>query len=567
MPINPFNKPQPTPNVDPETGLKNTDSQLLKESNVTKPVTKSSDTVFSSLFENDEEDDALELARNSTDPNKQLSSYSSQTIEAELENERARLKKLYPMGGLKSSRFITTKILIDSDPQFFAQFDNYIAKAVPAVQQEISDKGFASIIGDSQQNPTDEELQDKAYRIVQGITTEYLNRNSSYRALDRAIIINLVCDEIIGFSRLDPLWRDETVDEILCNGPKDIQVEIKGKLYRVPGCKFRDKQHLQTLVERLYGSIGKTVSRTTPIVDGRLHDNSRMAVVHDSVAPMGPNFSIRRHKEDYIGPQQMVNWGTASPEMMTFLGNLLYKGCSILVIGGTSSGKTTALGALSGFFRPDHRVLVLEDSLELKLAPNKLIAAPMECLVPRPDQPNSGVTMRDLVKASLRQRPNAIVVGEVRDGSCYDLCQALNTGHYGMSTIHANNEADAIYRLMSLVSQGGLMGGDSTLPLIAASFDVIVRIERFPTDGSRKIVSISEVAPFPAKRDTGELYLPTKPIWKFIDEGLDDMKVLGHWEQVGSMSVERREFRRLNLERDLTWEELLELSGEKRKTQ
>lgn len=569
MTINPFTSPSddhdPSAFNQGEEAVDHTEEMLASMNKISQDnaglFASAEDSTFTALFETDEETMALVAAKEAEDPSKRLHSYLAQDIDGKLEEMRRILKKQYPMGGIKSSRFITTDILMKASPEYFGRYDDFVRRAVISVQSTISDKGQAEVIGRSQEDPTDETLQDTAYRIVQSAVTEYMEK-SSYRSLERAIIINLVCNEIIGFSLLDPLWRDPQVDEILCNGPKDVQVEIKGTLHKVPGCNFRDTQHLSALVERLYGSIGKVVSRTTPIVDGRLHDNSRMAVVHDSVAPAGPNFSIRRHKEDYIPPQQLINWGTASEEMMTFLGNLLYKGCSILVLGGTSSGKTTLLGALAGFFRPAERILTLEDSLELKLPKHKYLAAPMECLPAKPDNPNSGVTMRDLVKASLRQRPNAIIVGEVRDGAAYDLCQALNTGHYGMSTVHANNEKEGIYRLVSLVSQGGLMGGNAALPLIAASFDVIVCVEKFPTDGSRKIVSVSEVAPFPQRNEAGDLYLPTKTIWKFVDEGLDPhMKVLGHYEQVGALSKERRELRRLDLEPDLTWEELQALSN------
>lgn len=539
-------------------------AELLKSSNQNEgaqnPFLAQSDSTFAAIFEDDEESNALLKAKG--EDNQTIHRYDSGTIEKQLENNIRQLRKEYPMGGIRASRFITADILMEAPPSYFDTYDETVRKAVDWVQTTISDAGNSGIIGAAQDEPTNDERQDEAYRIVQAAASEYMGKYSSFIGVEKAIVISLICNEIIGFSKLDPLWRDNKVDEIICNGPKDVQVEIRGKLYRVQACRFRDKAHLQALVERLYGAIGKLVSKTTPIMDGRLHDNSRMAVVHESVAPDGPNFSIRRHKEDYIAPQQLINWGTVPEEVMTYLGNLIYKGCSVLVLGGTSSGKTTLLSALTSFMRPDHRILTLEDNLELKLAPNKLAAAAMECVPERPDRPGSGVTMRDLVKASLRLRPNAIIVGEVRDGSAYDLCQALNTGHYGMSTIHANSDYDGIYRLVSLVSQGGMIQNEGVLPLIAASFDVIVRIERFPTDGSRKIVSITEVAPFPERKESGELVLPTKMLWKFVDEGLDEhLNVLGHWEQVGEMSEERKELRRLDLERWLTWEELSKLTS------
>lgn len=520
----------------------------------------------------DEEDDeaiALQAAKDSgiirsADHNE----YKS--IEEELMGQLRKLRKQYPNGGIKTSRIITTDILIKVPRGYFERFDKITREVVNWVQTEISTAKQSEIISKASEDPTNDGKQDDAYRTVRNLTNSYLDEEveadryapiAKNREIDRAIINSLVCNEIIGFGKIDPLWRDKGVNEIFVNGPYDIQVEVNGMLQQVPGCTFRDRPHLSALIERLYSAIGKIVSRTNPIVDGRLHDNSRMAIVHESVAPDGPNFSIRRHKDEYVSAEKLIGWGAGSQEMMAVLGNLIHKGCSILVVGGTSSGKTTLLSALSGFFRPDHRILTLEDNIEMQVAPGKLKAAAMECIEERSDSPGSGVSMRDLVKASLRQAPQVIIVGEVRDDAAYDLCQALNTGHYGMSTIHANSDFDAIYRLGSLISQGGLAQGAGVLPLIAASFDLIVRIERFPTDGSRRIVSISEVGVFPKKGENGELTLPLNQLFNFVDEGLDeDLKVLGHWEKTGEMSHDRTQLRRLDLERDLTWEELRELS-------
>lgn len=520
--------------------------------------------VFNSLLNSDDdEEDLLYQAK----VNKTLDNFIGEgddPIAREIEENAKALRKQDMGAGIKSIRYITTDILMKAPANYFDRYESDIKRGVDFVRESLAEGAGnnASIIRQAQENPTDEALQNKAYYIVSSIVSEYTNSKSPWRDTHRLIVVAMICNEILGFGRLETLWRDDNIDEILCNGPYDIQVEIRGELYQVHSCKFRDVEHMAELISRLYGAINKVVAQNSPIVDGRLHDNSRMAVVHQSVAPNGPNFSIRKHKEEYITPEQLIKWGSANEELMTFLGNLVHKGCSILILGGTSSGKTTLLGALSGFFRLNHRILTLEDNLELKLPHNKLLAAPMECIDPQPDRPNSGVSMRDLVKASLRQRPDAIVVGEVRDGSAYDLCQAFNTGHYGMSTVHANSEKDGIYRLVSLVSQGGLMQGNAALPLIASSFDIIVRIDKFAMDGSRKIVSVSEVSAYPKQnKQTGEIYLPTHQLWKFVNDGLGERnKVLGHWEKTGELSQIRREIKRLDIEKDLTWEELKKLS-------
>ena len=559
-----FNRKPPFSDEDAENSQESNPLLQAANNNLSggTPFAEKEEALFTALVgEDDEEELALRRIRSGESGAKNYTNYGDTNIENIIAASIARARKENPMGGVKASRFLTTKILMDAPPQYFAQFNDIVAEGVSKVQMMLSESGQANIISDAQEDPTNEEKQDLAYRVVSGYASSFLE-GKAHRSTERTIINVLICNEIVGFGRLDPLWRDSSVDEIICNGPYDVQIERAGRLYKVAACQFKDVDHLMSLIERLYRAIGKTVARNTPIVGGRLHDMSRMEAVHTSIAPAGPNFVIRRHKEDYISPRELIEMGACSEELFTYLGNLIYKGCSVLVVGGTSTGKTTLLGALSGFIRPDHRVITLEDTLELKLSKNKLHAAAMECQIDRVDG-NRGVTMQDLVKSTLRLRPEAIIVGEVRDGAAYDLCQALNTGHYGMSTVHANSEHDAIYRLRSLVSQSGLVEGESVLPLIAASFDVIVHLERFPTDGTRKVVSVSEVAPFPVRNEHGELQLPTNRLWRFKEEGLDDnYRVLGHWEKLNNISKERYDLKRLGLEKDLTWDALNAMSAQ-----
>lgn len=511
----------------------------------------------------DEEGRMLAAAKGTMKTYKNLANYDKMVLDS-----HEILKKKFPMGGMKASRFITFELLMKIDYKYFEELEPHIEAAVNYAQNRIADEGKSDIISAAANDPTDEHKQEEAFTLANGYILDYLNTNvKSLNREKRLVVQNLGTADIIGFSRLDPLWRENSVDEIMVNGPKDIQVEIRGRLMKVPGCKFRDMKHLKTLIERIYGAIGKVVSRTNPIVDGRLHDFSRLAVSHEAVSPAGPNLVIRRHREGYIPATRLLNWNSASEEMLVFLGNLIHKGASILVVGGTGSGKTTLLGALTGYIRNTDRIMTLEDNLELKLPPHKLAAAPMECIDPKPDAPGSGVDMRALVKASLRMRPNAIIVGEVRDEAAYDLCQALNTGHYGMSTVHANSEQEGVKRLASLVSQTGQVTMDAALPLIASSFDFIVMTERMSIDDSRKITGISEVSTELAKNDADEVYLPTRKIWKFVDQGTDQNgKLQGTWEKVAEISQERSEKLRLHLIKDLSWVELKKLAGDKEET-
>jgi pilus assembly protein CpaF len=509
--------------------------------------------------DDDEEGAALVRARNANMLPEQRREAS---IEELIERNIDKLRREYPTGGIKASRYITSDILLRAPRGYFDKYENDVQLAVVSVQTTLADDKKSDVIAEAQANPLDDAQQDLAYRTIYAAALNYLTR-LNYRNVEKQIVIYLICVEILGLGRLDSLWRDRRIDEIICNGPKDIQIEIRGELYKVPGCTFRDAEHLQGLIERLYRSVGKTLSRNTPQVKGRLHDNSRMFAVHTSVAPQGPNFNIRRHPEKIWTPNDHVELGSASPELMSFIGNLIYKGCSFVVIGGTSTGKTSLLNSLTGFYRPKQRILTLEDNIEMKPNPNKYLAAAMECRPPVPDRPDDkGVTMRDLVKGAMQLNPAVIIIGEVTDGAAYDLAQALNTGHAGASTIHANSEYDGIYRIASLIAQGELVSMEGALPLIAAAFDFIIHVEHFPVDGTRRIASVSEVAPYPVRpKDGGDMILPVHPLWKFqADPVLTDGKVTGKWVQTGQISEHRRQRRHLDIERDLTWEELKVLS-------
>lgn len=477
-----------------------------------------------------------------------------------IQSTHRKLRERYPSIGIKQGRVITSEVLMKAPVDYFDRYATSVAQGVTAVQNSISTQGRSAPISDAQNNPTDDTYQDEAWRLVHEFASDFADSHG-FRGLDKVILINLIGNEIVGFGRLDPLWRDRSIDEIICNGPRDIQVEISGRMHRIPSCKFDSPEHLSNLIDRLYNAIGKRVSIMSPREKGRLHDNSRMYAVHPSIAPGGPLLNIRRHPERFWTPADMVERGSASIPVMETIGNLIYKGATFLVVGETSTGKTSMLNALTGFYRPDVRILTLEDNIELKPNPNKMIAPTMECRDPRPDQAGDyGVSMRDLVKSSLQMRPDVIVVGEVTDGAAYDLCQALNTGHAGASTVHANSESEAIPRLMSLVGQGGIVDSENSLPLIAASFDFIVYLKHWPIDGSRRISSVVEIPGYPSFDQANRPYLDLRPLWRFEEHEIVDGKVVGDWVKMGDISTELTERRNLHLEPDLTWDELKELS-------
>lgn len=935
----------------------------------------------------------------------------------ELKHSYNKVNKKYQ--GVKGSRFITSDFLLRAPEDFFEPYKESVKDGTIYVRNKLVDNDLFESIDKAQKNPTDDAYQDDAYYNTFGLASDYVNKQTIWRDIEKNIVVKLICDEIIGMSVLEPLWRDRRIDEIMCNGPFDVQVEIKGEISKVLSCKFRDYDHIYSLISRLFAAINKTLAPTSSLLKGRLHDKSRIFATDRSIAPDGPNFQIRRHPEGFWTPVDFVERKSASKELMAYIGNIIYKGGSFLVSGGTHSGKmlthdtiiqtpdgvttmgkiqpgdrvfdhhgnvgnvvekflnppkqvyrvkfstgneilagaehnwlvsthssrkshyyrvdskkrqgwerktiftdkeiaslrsirqgleypinvskkqlenligrdivstrlvqslnsvavnaedrghnkpllynttgaleiilkygseflsdqrmkraplwsvkttqemidegltifnnsghkryrfhvpslerpvvyengtrmdelpihpyllglwlgdgtaegngftgtpedvtfyntvlpeafkrigktsenahsitvkdfrktlknlnlinnkhipdkylfseedarrellaglldsdgcvngnapgwiftntnerliegfiqvssslgylaqrskeknksytylgerkngrtswdvnilthdvlahlprkiarfnevlrrfpkahskhrdvavvsiekidgrieamscitvdtpdrtylvghnfttthnTSMLNALTGFYKPRVRIITMEDNIEMKPNPKKYLSAALECREPQPDRPkDNGVTMRDLVKGSLQMRPDVLIVGEVTDSAAFDLTQALNTGHAGSSTLHANDAYWTITRTAALIAQGGLVSREGALEQIASAFDIIISLKHFPLDGSRRIVSVDEVGMRPTVVD-GILTLQTKPLWTFVEDGLDEnRRIFGHWEQVGELSNERRIMKSLNIEEDLTWEQLLELSS------
>jgi pilus assembly protein CpaF len=531
-------------------------SELTKSSQI--PVSDiHDDAYFQDFIEPDDEDNYVkEMQSNSYE----FSGDNHNKTLAQIEASFRKLRSENPTGGLKSFRFLTTEIMLNAPQDFFDRYEENAEKGTQYVQDGIASKGSSEIIEKVQRDLNNDEAQDEAFRIIQGLAVEYLTQ-INVRGIERQVITYMIMSDIMGMSRIDPLWIDSSVNDLLINGPQDVQVEIRGHLYKVPSCHFRNVEHLENLIERIFGSIGKTLSRTTPYLDGRLYDQSRIAATHRIISPAGPNVAIRKSPDRFWTPEDLISLGSASQEMMTELGNFIYKGCSFIVIGGTGSGKTSALNALTGFFDPTQRVVTLEDTLELKPNPHKLIAAPMECVPANANKAGDlGVTMRELVRASLRLAPDGILIGEVRDGAMYDLCQALNTGHWGASTVHANSPDDGIFRMQSLAAQSGVVTDEGAINLIASAFDFIVMVEQFPEDGTRKITSIAEIDHRPIIEANGRSRLGTVPLWEYQSEGMMEDIVIGEWVKVGELSDIRKKQRRLDLTKSLDWDELTEIS-------
>lgn len=402
---------------------------------------------------------------------------------------------------------------------------------------------------------------------IRALVNEWTNQNDGRigTSLNRRILMQLVVNEILGMSMLEPIWRDPRVKEVYVNGPNDIQFESDLGLKRIPGASFMNQAHALEFCTKLLGDYNKSLDSTNCIAESRLHDGSRFEATHPAVCPAGPNIDIRRHDVRHWTVSDIVATGMASKEMLLDLERYIRLGLSALVSGGTSTGKTTVLNALTGMFPNEKRILTIEDTLELNVNPNKLLAAPLEAR--QAGLTGEGeISIRKLVKTALRLSPQIIIIGETRGSEAYDLCDAANTGHQVFSTIHANNASHAISRVEMAISQGGELVGTETLGAIQSAFAIIIEIKKFLAIGGktrRIITGIHEVAPHITQNQAGEPELKTIPLWTFKQKGLNDNgEITGEWIKVNELSPERiRTIPDWDFKPLLTWHQLLKLEN------
>ncbi len=308
--------------------------------------------------------------------------------------------------------------------------------------------------------------------------------------VERQRMLEQILDEILGFGPIEPLLKDDTVTEVMVNGPFRVYIESKGKL-RLSEVTFMNDEHVMRVIERIIAPIGRRVDESKPYEDARLPDGSRVNIIIPPLALNGPVITIRKFPKYRIMPEDYVKFGTATTEMMEFLRACVEARLNIFISGGTGSGKTTLLNIMSGFIPEDERIVTIEDAAELRLVQDHVVrlesrAANIEG--------KGAVTIMDLVKNSLRMRPERIVVGEIRGGEALSMLQAMNTGHDGsLSTGHANSPRDMISRLETMCLMAGVdLPARAIKEQIASALDVIVQISRLK-DGSRKITNITEV--------------------------------------------------------------------------
>ena len=335
-------------------------------------------------------------------------------------------------------------------------------------------------------------------------------------------------DEVTGLGPLEPLLKDDTINDILVNGPQQVFVERSGKL-ELTDTTFKDEKHLLRIIDKIVSAVGRRVDESNPYVDARLQDGSRFNAMVPPIAVDGSLVSIRKFKKEKLSIDDLVNFGAFTEEMAAYLQAAVATRLNIIVSGGTGSGKTTTLNALSSFIDNDERILTIEDTAELQLQQTHV--GRMESRPPNVEG-KGAVTQRDCLRNALRMRPDRIIVGETRGEEVIDMLQAMNTGHDGsMTTIHANSARDGVSRLENMIAMAGIeMPMKATRSQISSAVNLIVQASRLQ-DGSRRMVSITEVTGM-----EGDV-ISMQEVFRYQRVGLTpDNKIIGHFTATGVRS-------------------------------
>jgi pilus assembly protein CpaF len=341
---------------------------------------------------------------------------------------------------------------------------------------------------------------------------------------ERMRLFDQIAAEILGYGPMQPLLEDDTITEIMVNGYKNLYIERGGKIFRVP-ITFEDDDHVMRIIERIVAPLGRRVDESSPYVDARLPDGSRVNAVIPPVSLVGPVLTIRKFSKNPIQMDKLIEFGTITPEAVTFLKACVEGKVNIVISGGTGTGKTTLLNILSGYIPADERIITIENAAELQLRQEHVVTLESR---PANIEGKGEITIRHLVVNALRMRPDRIVVGEIRDEAALDMLQAMNTGHDGsMTTAHSNSPRDTISRIETMVLMAGM-----ELPVraireqISAALELVVHQERM-RDGSRKIVNITEVAGM-----EGDVVTMTD-IFAFEQTGIENGKIMGRLRPTG----------------------------------
>ncbi|MCA9128653.1 MAG: CpaF family protein [Planctomycetales bacterium] len=386
------------------------------------------------------------------------------------------------------------------------------------IHNKLVDKLDLSRIGDMK----GDQLRREIRMVVEHLCDQ---ENTLLNRVERDRIIDEVLDETFGLGPLELLLKDATISDIMINGPKDIFVERGGRLEKT-NVEFRDNTHLMQIIDRIVSKVGRRVDETSPMVDARLEDGSRVNAIIPPLALDGASVSIRRFGSNPLKLEDLLNYKALTPEMVMLLEGCIKARLNMIICGGTGSGKTTLLNTLSSFIPNDQRIITIEDAAELQLQQDHVVR-----LETRPPniEGNGAVTATDLVKNALRMRPERVIIGECRGGETLDMLQAMNTGHDGsLTTIHANNPRDGIARLETMVMMAGF-----ELPIkairqqVSSAVDLIIQANRLQ-GGPRRVTHITEVVGM--EQET----VVMQDIYKFVQDGINEEgKAYGHFECTG----------------------------------
>jgi len=395
--------------------------------------------------------------------------------------------------------------------------DDYTELKVMLHQQLIERINLAAL-----ETMTREQMQRDIGDIVQEMLKE---NNQALNAAERRQLVEDILDELLGLGPLEPLLKDPTISDIMVNSATKVFVERRGRIEEV-GTRFASDQHLLRIIGKIVSNVGRRVDESSPMVDARLPDGSRINAIIPPLAIDGPCLSIRKFPPSRTSLDKLVEFGSMTADCATMLKAVVASRRNVIVSGGTGSGKTTMLNALSASIGAHERVVTIEDSAELQLQQSHVVR-----LETRPPniEGRGEVTQRDLVKNALRMRPDRVVLGEIRSGEAFDMLQAMNTGHDGsMTTLHANTPRDALSRLEQMIGMSGIdISPKSARAQIASAINVVLQLERLQ-DGTRRVTSVAEITGM-----EGDIIL-MQEIFKFVREGVDaEGKVIGEMRPMG----------------------------------
>lgn len=382
------------------------------------------------------------------------------------------------------------------------------------------------LIGRINLGALDGMTRDQVGREIGEIVAEMLKEvNHALNLAERRQLVEDVLDELLGLGPLEPLLKDETISDIMVNSATMVFVERRGRIEEV-GTRFADDAHLLRIIGKIVSNVGRRVDESSPMVDARLPDGSRINAIIPPLALDGPVLSIRKFSKKPIDLDKLVGYGSMTPECAAVLRGVIASRRNVLISGGTGSGKTTMLNALSASIDHGERIVTIEDSAELQLQQRHVVRLETR---PANTEGKGEVTQRDLVKNALRMRPDRVILGETRSGEAFDMLQAMNTGHDGsMTTVHANTPRDALSRIEQMIGMSGIdISPKSARSQIASAIHVVLQLERL-SDGSRRLTSVAEVTGM-----EGDMIL-MQEIFKFVREGVGpDGKVIGQMRPMG----------------------------------